>query len=264
MPLTASGLYWEVIDLRAPWALPSLPIIMHHGIGTTCDIWSEWLPIVAAFHRVVRFDTRGFGRSRHCWHDRPTLESLVADVLEVASAAGEQRFHLIGESLGGTVAMATALAEPRRVAAVVASNATHRGTGVARAKTWRAELAATGMQRWADDMMPARFRPDADMPPAKRDWFATTQATSSSEAILQLGELLTGLDMSDDVRRLQAPLLVISPDDSPFISTAMAAELRDLVPGAQLLVVPGTRHGLPFSHGPLCAEAARKFLAKIA
>ena len=108
--------------------------------------------------------------------------------------------------------------------------------------------------------MAARFTDDAPLSPAARDWFDRTQAGSSAEAILQLGELLAGLDISAEVRRLTQPLLVLSPDGSPFISTAMAAELQGLVPGAELCIFANTRHGLPFSHGPACAQAMLRFL----
>ena len=239
----------------------SLPVLMYHGIGTNSAIWSDWLPELAVHHRVIRFDTRGFGCSRSAWNDRPTLEGLVEDAMSVADAAGEQHFHLVGESLGGTAALAAALACPERVASVVASNATHRGTGVVRARTWRSELARDGMSRWADDMMGARFKNDAPLADAQRVWFARTQANSDPTAIVELGELLTGLDLSNDVRGIRQPVLILSPDDSPFISAAMAAELQALIPGARLSVVPHTRHGLPFSHGRHCADLTRRFLA---
>jgi len=261
MPVTTRRIYYEIADLRAPWAPPSLPVIFHHGIGTTADIWSDWLPIIARYHRTIRYDTRGFGRSRQAWNGLPTMNALIDDLLSVADAAGEQRFHVIGESLGGTVAMAAAMQHVSRIASVVASNATHRGTGVSKAKSWRTEMQGPGMADWARDMMSSRFTDDAPISTAQRQWFDRTQSGSDANAIIELGELLTGLDMTSTMHKLNQPLLILSPDGSPFISAGMAAELQSLVSGSTLLVVPRTRHGLPFSHGSLCADAAQRFIA---
>lgn len=262
MPATPTGLHYDVTDLRAPWEAARLPIVLHHGIGTTADIWSGWLPVLAPHHRVVRFDLRGFGRSQGAWREGTTLDDLVDDLMQIAALAAAPKVHLAGESLGGTVALAAALKHPERIASVTMSNATHRGTGIARVRSWRAEIARRGMGPWADAMMPARFTDDAPITDAQRDWFARTQAASDPAPIIALGELLAGLDMSEDVRALAVPLLILSPDGSPFISAAMAAELKGLVPDAELMVFPRTRHGLPFSHAQACAETMRRFLER--
>jgi pimeloyl-ACP methyl ester carboxylesterase len=262
MPATPTGLHYDVTDLHAPWETVRAPVVMHHGIGTDCGIWSGWLPVLAPHHRVVRFDLRGFGRSRGTWREGTTMEELVGDLMLVAEYAGAPRVHLVGESLGGTVALAAALKHPDRIASVTVSNATHRGTGIGRVRGWRGEIARDGIARWAGEMMPARFADDAPMSPAQRAWFARTQAASDPAPIIALGELLAGLDMSDAVRALAAPLLILSPDGSPFISAAMAAELKGLVPDAELMVFPHTRHGLPFSHAQACAEVTLRFLQR--
>ena len=75
----------------------------------------EWMPIVATRHPVARFDMRGFGRSvvpreSHPW----SMHEMIADLLEVAETAfGRERVHVMGESIGGTIALAAGLAQPR-------------------------------------------------------------------------------------------------------------------------------------------------------
>ncbi len=262
MSTTPTGLHYDVTDLHAPWETVRAPIVMHHGIGTTADIWSGWLPVLAPHHRVVRFDLRGFGRSHAAWRGDTTMDELVDDLMLVAEFAGAPKVHLVGESLGGTVALAAALKHPERIASVTVSNATHRGTGIGRVRGWREEIARGGIGPWAEAMMPARFTDDAPITAAQRSWFARTQAASDPGPIVALGELLAGLDMSEAVRAVNAPLLILSPDGSPFISAAMAVELQGLVPGAELMVFPGTRHGLPFSHAQVCAEVMLRFLQR--
>lgn len=260
MPVTPTGLHYDVTDLRAPWAAARAPIVMHHGIGTTAAIWSGWLPVLAPHHRLLGFDVRGFGRSHGAWRGGTTMDTLVGDLMEVVAAADAPKVHLLGESMGGTVALAAALKHPERIASVTVSNATHRGTGVGRVRGWRDEIERIGIAGWAEGMMSARFTDDSPITAAQRAWFADTQAASDAAVVLELGVLLAGLDLSDAVRGLKVPLLILSPDGSPFIPATMAAELKALTADAELMVFPGTRHGLPFSHAEACALAARRFL----
>src|SRR5437868_376975 len=101
---------YDVTDLRPPWAPPVETVILHHGLGTNSDIWSDWLPILASQYRVVRFDMRACGQSAPLGPTNPwTLDSFVDDVIAVADAVAAPRFHLIGESFGGTVTLYTAI-----------------------------------------------------------------------------------------------------------------------------------------------------------
>src|SRR5204863_5799974 len=54
---TESGnLYYEVIDLVAPWETRRDTIIFHHGIGASAGIWQEWLPDLIDRYRIVTFE----------------------------------------------------------------------------------------------------------------------------------------------------------------------------------------------------------------
>ncbi len=260
---TKNGLAYSITDLRPPWHRAGWPVVFHHGIGTNRDIWSDWLPIIATRHRVIRFDTRGFGASPipdedHVW----TLDAFVEDLYEVADVMGEGPVHLVGESIGGTVALAAALKHPERVASLTVSNTAYKGAGLGRVAGWRAEVDRIGMEGWSREMMRHRFAPGATSD-AKLAWFAAEQARAKAHIILDLGDLLAGTDLTDDLPNLSAPLLILSPDGSPFVPASMATEFASLVPGAELAIFPGTRHGLPFSHGRESAERLAKFLKRV-
>ena len=263
MAATPSGLVYGTTDLRPPWRTSCLPVLFHHGIGTNRDIWSDWLPIIAARHPIIRFDTRGFGASPvpgedHVW----TLDALVEDLCEVADVMGDGPIHLVGESIGGTIALAAALRHRDRFASLTVSNTAHRGPGVGRVAGWRDEVSRGGIAGWSRDMMEHRFAPGA-ISDAKLTWFAAEQARAKAHVVLDLGDLLAGTDLTDELPNLNVPLLILSPDGSPFVPASMATELAGLVAGSELAVFPGTRHGLPFSHGPECAERVAGFLARV-
>ena len=263
MPLAATAhgpLHVEIIDQVVPWRRPGLPVLFHHGIGASAGIWAGWQPALADAYRLVAFDMRGYGRSAippadFAW----SLDLLVDDLFAVADAAGLARFHLVGESIGGTVALAAALARPERVASLTVSNGAHLGASIQRVEAWRRQLAEGGVRRWSDIFMQDRFHDDA-LSPERRAWFAAQQERWTADSILNALGVLVGTDLTDRLPRIACPTLLLHPDGSPFIPVPVMAELHRLLPRAELNVIGRSRHGLPYSHDARCAALLRSFL----
>lgn len=266
MPLSArtpSGLAYDVIDLAPPWAAGHAPIIFHHGIGTDRHVWTDWLPAIVTRHKVLRFDTRGYGLSavppeNHRW----TLDASLADLMEIVALAGEGPVHLVGESFGGTVALAAAIRHPHKVASVTVSNAAFKGAGIAEVPGWREAFARRGMPAWSGDMMAKRFIPDA-LDENRAAWFRAVQDKSPAHVTAGLGELLAATDLGPELNKLKAPLLILMPDRSPFVTARMGVDLLERIPHADLAMIPASRHGLPFSHGRECGERLARHLESV-
>jgi 3-oxoadipate enol-lactonase len=267
MAKTSGGLHYEVTDLRAAWARDrnhNRPVVFHHGVGANLEIFDEWVPIIAAQHPVVRYDMRGFGRSivppaTHQW----TMRELVGDLLEVGEAAfGTDPVHVIGESIGGTIALAASLRHPTRFTSVTVSNAAINGGHIDYAAGWRAEVARIGIEGWSKRLMEMRFAPGA-VPPEALAWFADVQARSRPHVVIGLGELLIGTDLTSELAACTMPLLLMMPDRSPFVSLSQIGCLVDRVPQTEVAVFPGARHGLPFSHAIPAARTLLAFLGRV-
>jgi pimeloyl-ACP methyl ester carboxylesterase len=252
-------LFYETIDVTAPWIVEPQTIVFHHGIGTTSSVWVDWLPALASTYRLVRLDMRGFGRSPA--HDEEwSWDALAADVLAVADAAEAPRFHFVGESIGGTLGLYVALYHPQRLHSLTVSNGAHRGTAVKNVSPWREMIERDGQAAWSRQLMEWRFYPGA-LSKAQYEWFHGVQSTSSASATLGLAQLLVNADLSDEVARIRTPTLLLSPDNSPFIPVAISADLYARLPDAELQVFAHSRHGLPYSHGAQCAAVLKRFLA---
>jgi pimeloyl-ACP methyl ester carboxylesterase len=265
MPMIETGagaLYYDLCDVAPEWVEKPQTIVFHHGIAANTHIWAEWLPVLASRYRLLRFDMRGFGKSAQPQRDfRWSFDGLVDDLLKVADAAGAQRFHLVGESIGGTVALACAFAAPRRLLSLTLSNAAARGGLVANVKGWREVLAQEGQPGWARQLMESRFHPGA-LDPASHAWYLRVHETCSMEATLGLADLLLGADLTPRLGEIAVPTLLLSPQSSPFISLEVMAAMRAMIPGAELQVFAHSKHGLPLSHGRACAEMLAAFLAR--
>ncbi len=103
---TPVPLYWaEYGDPAAP------PLLLHHGgPGASHDYLLPQMLELAREHRLVTYDQRGGGRSRHD-HDRAAIgwQEQVADVARVATELHVEPLHLVGYSWGGLLAMLYAI-----------------------------------------------------------------------------------------------------------------------------------------------------------
>jgi pimeloyl-ACP methyl ester carboxylesterase len=265
MPYTETGagrLHYEVCDVVPAWVPEPQTIVFHHGIAACIDLWAEWMPVLASRYRLVRFDMRGFGDSTVPPADyRWSFERLVADLFAVADAGGADRFHLVGESIGGTAALAAVLTAPQRIRTLTLSNAAARGGVVGSVRSWRNEVASGGQREWAQQMMERRFFADG-IDPAVRAWYVALHETGSMDACLGLADLLLDADLTDRLADVRVPTLLLSPEASPFIPARVMLEMRERLPDAELQVFAHAKHGLPLSHGARCARVLRDFLAR--
>ncbi len=256
------ALYYEVTDLTPPWQEDPPVVLFCHGVATNADMWAGWLPVLADRYRMVRFDLRGCGRSGTApGADGWSLGLLAADIIAVADAAGADRFHLVGESTGGTVALHLAAQGERRLRSLAVSNASHLGASIARVEAWRDFIARKGMTAWSEEMMTLRFAP-GELSPPMYAWYHRVQAATDPQALLGVADMLIATDLSADLARIAVPTLVLAPDSSPFISIDLLRQLARAVPGAELHRFAGARHGLPCSRGAECARVLRRFLSE--
>ena len=87
------------------------PIVLIHAGVAHLRMWDEQVEAWRERHRVIRHDTRGWGRT--LVEDVPF--SNIADVAAVMDHAGVESAHLVGLSRGGQIALDFTIANPSRV-----------------------------------------------------------------------------------------------------------------------------------------------------
>ena len=255
-----ANLYYELIELTPPWVENPDTLLFCHGVAINCEIWNGWLSVLSPHYRIVRFDTRGFGRSHVQGQNLEwRMDLLVEDILDVAKATNTQKFHLVGESMGGTACLQLACRSDAPLHSLTCVSTSHKGGQIQRVGGWREEVAKVGMAGWSEKMMEQRFYPGV-LPEAQRQWFSNVQQQTSSESLLDAADLLIRTDLTHDLVRITVPTLLMAPDASPFIPIEIPAEIHRSIVHSELAVFPKTRHGLPFSHAQLCAKTLLSFL----
>lgn len=93
-------------------------ILLLHGIGRSLSDWDDQHRLLSTDHRVVSLDLAGFGESDPL-RGRHTLDALAAFVATFVEALGLGRVDVVGNSLGGAVAMALSVRSPELVRRLV-------------------------------------------------------------------------------------------------------------------------------------------------
>jgi pimeloyl-ACP methyl ester carboxylesterase len=256
-------LHYELIDLVAPWERTRETIVFHHGIGASAGIWTEWLPELITRYRIVTFDMRGYGRShtpaaRNEW----SLDLFSRDLLAIADATQSEKVHLVGESIGGTIALYCSIRNPARVATLTISNGADVGSPLQRVHEWQRQIDEQGIAAWSEQFMRDRFY-DGALDEPRRAWYARQQETWSRGSILDALAVLVGTDLRSQLGAVNCPVLLLHGDSSPFIPVNVMVDMHHRLPRSRLQVFARAKHGLPFSHARECARALRDFLADI-
>ena len=94
-------------------------IVLLHGSNADLLTWQQWAERLREDYRVIRFDQRGHGLTGPAPDDDYEMSAFVNDVDAVADALDVGTFTLAGNSMGGAIAMAYAIANPDRLDALV-------------------------------------------------------------------------------------------------------------------------------------------------
>ncbi|MEA9986237.1 MULTISPECIES: alpha/beta fold hydrolase [Subtercola] len=132
-PLALPGTAYVAVDgtrLRYRRTGSGSPILLLHGIGQSLDDWNEQHDRLSAAHTVISLDLPGFGYSERR-RGPATLTRLAGILPGFLDALGvDGATPVIGNSLGGAVAMSFAVGHPERVSSLVLADSAGFGSEV--------------------------------------------------------------------------------------------------------------------------------------
>ncbi len=235
-------------------------VMLHGGIGAS-ETLAPVVPALAEDRRVILVDLPGHGHTADL--DRPLRPALMADdIAGLIEHLGLASVDLFGHSLGGEVALRTAIQHPARVRRLVLVSIAARRDGN-HAETIAAfdqltEAAAEPMKQ------SAQYAHYSQVAPRPEDWPVLVRRT---------GELLREqYDWSDEIAAVQAPALLVyadndsvRPDHIMEFYGLLGGGLRDpgwdgSHEGPQLAVLPGMTH-YDILGSPLFVPAVAGFLS---
>ncbi len=217
------------------------PLIMLHGGFGTFEMFAALSPALAQKHQVIGVDLYGHGRTAIT--NRPIqFEQMADDIAGLIEHLGLEKADLLGYSLGGIVALQTAIRHPEHVNQLVIISVPFKHTG------WYPEI-QTGMASIASEFFIGTPIHDAYIRAAPKPEDFPAFVAKMREAMSQ------DYDWTELVSTLKTPTLIIAGDSDSF-PPSHAAEFFSLLGGgkedagwegehlipSQLAILPGATH----------------------
>jgi pimeloyl-ACP methyl ester carboxylesterase len=264
MPFASNGtvqLHWESFG-EGP------AVLLVAGQGMTVDGWWATTPILSRSMRVIAFDHRDSGRSsRSNWHY--TVAQMAGDAVAVLDAAGEERAHVYGISLGSLVAQEVALRHPDRVNALVLGSSSAGGFAAYKpapssfAQTFLIRAGFMGPEEAGWASVPYTYAERTRRLHPERIAADIAHRTSSHpepRGYLHQAIAVASHDAYDRLNQIAAPTLVVHGEEDVFVPPANALVLAERIAGAQLRLWPHAAHMYTIDE-PQADEEIAKFLA---
>jgi pimeloyl-ACP methyl ester carboxylesterase len=253
-PVNGLKLYYEIHGSGEP------VILLHGGLGAG-EMFGAIQPVLSQHRQVITVDLQAHGHTADI--DRPlSFEAMADDIAGLIKFLGMEKADVMGYSLGGGVALRTAIQHPDLVKKLVLVSVAFRKDG------WYPEIVAGMAQVGVAAAEPMKQTPMYQMysriAPRPEDW---------PVLLTKVGDLLRkDYDWSKDVAVLKAPTLLIF-GDADAVRTAHAVEFFELLGGgkkdggwdgsgisnARLAILPGLTHYTVFSSPVLASTVAPFF-----
>jgi pimeloyl-ACP methyl ester carboxylesterase len=228
------NLYYEIHGTGKPL------LLLHGGFGSF-EMFAALSPTLAEKYQVIGVDLYGHGRT--ALTDRPLdFASMADDIVGLIEHLGLEKADLLGFSLGGAVALQTALRHPERVNKLVVISTPFKRAG------WHPEMQA-GMTAFAPEFFMRTPIYDAYLRVAPRPDDFPRFVVAMREALSQ------EYDWTEPVSALRIPTLIIAgdadglpPSHAVAFFTLLGGGMKDagwngehLIP-SQLAILPGATH----------------------
>jgi pimeloyl-ACP methyl ester carboxylesterase len=248
-PVNGLNLYYEIHGTGKPL------ILLHGGLGAT-EMFDEVMPALSKDRQVIAVDLQAHGRTGDI--DRPlSYDAMADDIAALIKHLGIEKADVMGYSVGGGVALRTAVRHPEVVRKLVLVSTAFRRDG------WYPDVLA-GMAQMGEGAAEAMkqtpmYQLYARVAPKPADW---------PVLLTKLGEMLRkDYDWSNDVATIKVPTLLVF-GDADAVRTAHAVQFFELLGGgkkdggwdgsgmsnARLAVLPGLTHYSIFSSPALPAS----------
>jgi pimeloyl-ACP methyl ester carboxylesterase len=232
-------------DYVVDGAGPAL-VLLHGGFSNRDDFGAQLAELTARY-RVWRPDRRGHGATP----DAPgpiTYDNMANDTIEFLEQVVGEPAHLIGYSDGAMVGLLAALRRPELVRKLVLMGLYVNRDGEA---DW--------FGRWTRATTPETVPEYMRTSYGERSPDGPEHFDEVAEKILHLWRTEPTLPL-DALRRLSVATLVLSGDDD-VVTLEHAVAMARAIPDAQLAVVPGASHAVPYERPALVAQLFVDFLA---
>jgi 3-oxoadipate enol-lactonase len=259
-------MYTAIDDLRIHYAQDGqgTDLVLIHGLGGSLHDWDASIPSLSRYHRVLRWDVRGFGNS-----DKPdgpyTPQLFARDLAGLVRSLRIPISHVAGISMGGVIAQRFALDYPELVRSLTLIS-TSSEVGELAQKAW-SKMADTIEQRgfaanpgFAERIFAPSFV--KSHPQEVQDMTART-AANEPRAYAAAARAIGSFNWTAALSRIQVPTLILQGLEDGLTPPGGSIKLSRGIPRSRLLMIPDCGHVIPVEKPDLFTQTVLAFLAGI-
>ena len=225
-------------------------LVFSNSIATDLTMWDSVAPKFADRFRVLRYDTRGHGRSKpidDATADATKFEDLASDVVTILDHFGIGKCDFIGVSLGGITALGLGFIAPSRLRSITIIGS-------------RADMPPPMIQAWTDRIANARKNGmQAELEPTLARWFTPEFRTAKPQVVDPIGKMIltthpNGFAAGASALRVLAylpklgaikvpTLLIAGKQDGP--TPAAMKGMSEVLPNVRFHEIDGAAHLVP-------------------
>jgi 3-oxoadipate enol-lactonase len=227
-------------ELSGPDGAPV--VLLSNSLGTRLEMWDPQLQALEQRYRVLRYDSRGHGRSS-VPAGPYSIEILAKDALGLIDALGIDRVHFCGLSKGGMVGqMLGARHGDRLKSLTLCSTACH----MVPKELWDQRIEAVrtgGMTAVADGVVERWFTaPFRTEPTIVVERVRQMVLETPAEGYAACCAAIRDMDLRETIQGIRLPTLIIVGEQDPATPPEKAEEIHARIPGSHLEVIPDAAH----------------------
>jgi pimeloyl-ACP methyl ester carboxylesterase len=218
------------------------PFVLVHGLIISSLAMIPLAEVLAEEHEVHALDLPGFGRSQGPSHAL-SMPELAGAIVDWMSAAGLERCHLVGHSLGCQIAAHVGANSPERLASLT--------------------LIAPTIDADAHDIVIQALRLLADLPHESLGLWPDMLVDiirAGPRRIVETIRLMFADFIERQLPRITTPTLIVTAGGDPISVATWAERIARSLPDPELCTLPGTRHCVHYSQPEQVAERLAAFL----
>ena len=240
-------------------------VTLSHSLATSLDMWGPQMAPLASRFRVLRYDTRGHGRTEVPNGPYP-LEMLVEDVRGLLLSLGITKTHFIGISLGGMVGQLLAATYPEMLSSLVLCDTSSR-TEAEAGPVWDERIAiagSMGMETLVEPTIGRWFTPGfVAARPEVIDPVRAMIRDTDPRGYAGCAAAVKTLDVEGRLREIRVPTLVMVGEEDPGTPVEKARATQGKIEGAELAVLRSASHLCSLEQPEAFNRTVMGFLQKV-
>jgi 2-hydroxy-6-oxonona-2,4-dienedioate hydrolase len=263
------------VPTRSIQAGSGMPVIMLHGGGGHAEAFARNIvPLAAHFDaRSIDYYGHGFTGTDGSPANMPTF---VKHLIAYMDAAGIERAHLVGESLGGAIAVWTAIYHPERVGKIIYTVGAHLKVPVDEETQKKTDAGLGEFRRLTKQFV---AEPTRENVRARLGWLFHKPERDITEELIDLRWALYQMSIGkagntseerdpehqltpENLARVRVPMMFLWTDHNPSQQVVTAKKAMTYVPDAEWALMEDSGHWPQWEHPERFNTIVRTYLTK--